>query len=77
MSKLTTSARVRYELRAKSDMKNKKAPGRDGITVELLKADNIITESILEELFKVIWDTEEYRAVEQKELLQNYQRKET
>ena len=45
--------------RAMSDMKNRKAPGRDGITVELLKADNIITESILEELFRVIWDTEE------------------
>ena len=42
-----------------SDMKNRKAPGRDGITVELMKADNIITESILEELFRVIWDTEE------------------
>ena len=45
--------------RAMSDMKNRKAPGRDGITIELLKADNIITESILEELFRVIWDTEE------------------
>ena len=45
--------------RAMSDVKNRKAPGRDGITVELLKADNIITESILEELFRVIWDTEE------------------
>ena len=45
--------------RAMSDIKNRKAPGRDGITVELLKADNIITESILEELFRIIWDTEE------------------
>ena len=45
--------------RAMSDMKNRKAPGRDGITVELLKADKIITESILEELFRVICDTEE------------------
>ena len=45
--------------RAMSDMKNRKAPGRYGITVELLKADSIITKSILEELFRVIWDTEE------------------
>ena len=30
--------------RAMSDMKNRKPPGRDGITAELLKADNIITE---------------------------------
>ena len=45
--------------RAMSDMKSRKAPGRDGITVELLKADNIITESLLEELFRIIWDTEE------------------
>ena len=45
--------------RAMSDMKSRKASGRDGITVELLKADNIITESLLEELFRIIWDTEE------------------
>ena len=45
--------------RATSDIKNRKAPGRDGITVELLKADKIVIGSILEELFKVIWDTEE------------------
>ena len=42
-----------------SNMRTRKAPGRDGMTVELLKADNIITESILEELFRVLWDTEE------------------
>ena len=35
------------------------APGRDGLTVELLKVNNIATEWILQELFKVIWDTEE------------------
>lgn len=45
--------------RAMGDMKNKKAPGRDGITIELLKADNILTESILKELFEMIWDKEE------------------
>ena len=42
-----------------TDMKNRKAQERDGITVKLLKADNIITESILDELFMVIRDTEE------------------
>ena len=45
--------------RAMSDLKSRKAPGRDEITIELLKADNIVTELILEELFKVIWNTEE------------------
>ena len=40
--------------KAISDMKNRKAPGRDRTTVELLKADNGITESILEELFRII-----------------------
>ena len=56
--------------RAMSDMKNSKAPGRDGTTVELLKADNIITESILEELFIGLYETEKkYRAVGQKGLL--------
>ena len=55
--------------RAMSDMKNRKAPGRYGITVELLKADSIITKSILEELFRVIWTQRKYRAVGQKGLL--------
>ena len=39
-----------------SDIKNRKAPGRDGITVEILKEDNIITETILEELINRIED---------------------
>ena len=55
--------------RAMSDMKNRQAPGRDEITVELLKADSIITESILEELFRVIWDTEEIPSGWTKEII--------
>ena len=60
-----------------SDMKNRKAPGRDRTTIELLKADNIITESILEELFRVIWDGEEIPSGWTKRIIIKIPRKET
>ena len=37
-------------------MKSGKAPGADGVTVEMLKADVNVTAPILTEIFKQIWE---------------------
>ena len=42
-----------------ADMNIRKTLEEDGLTVELLKADKVATESILERLLKYIWDKEE------------------
>ena len=37
-------------------MKSGKAPGADGVTAEMLKADVNVTAPILTEIFKQIWE---------------------
>ena len=45
-------------------MKNGKAPGSDGATVEMLKVEVTVTPRFLTEIFSDIWETKPTRGLE-------------